>query len=459
VEPLKAAACIGSAFLVNWRLTLLSLIVAPPAALVFGRIGKQLKRAARKQMESMSRVYAVLEQTFNGLRVVQTYGGQRMMRQAFHRENKQYYREAMQIQKFDALTNPTTEAVATVAVMLALLPGAYLVLRGETTLFGVQLSATPMDVAELALMYTLLGGVLDPARRLASVYSKLRKSSAACERVYALLDRAPEIQEVSHALPFPSEFQTLEFRNVSFSYGTADASQTNRGPALDDLSFDVQAGETVALVGGNGSGKSTLASLLNRLLDPTSGSILVDGCDLRLFSLTDLRTAVRVVPQQAMLFDRSLEENVRCGKSDATPEELRASLAAAAVDTFVDQLPDGLQTQVGERGQRLSGGQRQRVAFARALVGDPSILILDEATSAVDLQTERQIYAQLVNLTRGRTTFIVTHALTPELLNVVTKVVFLERGKVLGAGTHEALLSHLPAYQGLFDSHVQKRAA
>lgn len=458
VEPLKVIACLGTALTVNWRLTLLSMIVAPPAALLFGRIGRELKRAARRQMESMSRVFAVIEETLIGLRIVQTYGGQRSMRRAFHRENKAYYREAMRIQLFDALSNPTTELVATSVVLMALLPGAYLVLRGQDSILGIKLSAGPMDIAELGLMYTLLAGVLDPARRMASVHSKLRKASAACQRIFALMDQQPTIRTAAAPRPFPEAVQTIEFREVAFSYD-APGEKSRREPALDQVSFTVNAGETVAIVGGNGSGKSTLTALLNRMIDPFHGAILFDGVDIREFALADLRQFVRGVPQQALLFDRSLVDNIKLGTVVDDADRLRDAMKSAAVDSFSEHLPDGAETLLGEGGRKLSGGQRQRVALARALVSSPPVLILDEATSAVDARTERQIHSQLSKLSEGRTTFIVTHLLSSELLEHVTKIVFLSRGRVLGVGTHEQLLSILPAYQALAESHRQKRAA
>lgn len=456
VEPLKLAGCLLFAFCINWRLTLFSLVTVPLIGLLFHRFGKRLKKASHRQLESMARIFRVLEETLHSFRVVQAFRNERLHRRRFAAENRDYFRRAMQIHRIDALTNPTVEMIATAAAFLALLPGAYLVLRDQTSIGGLQLAATPMSFPDLALLYTLLAAVLDPARKLSSVYAKLKKASAAADRIFGLLERTPAVTSGHHRREMPAPTKEIEFRHVTFHY---DAAENESPPALDDVSATIRCGEIVAVVGGNGSGKSTLINLLPRFFDPQQGQVLIDGVDLREQPLRGLRSHFGLVTQETLLFDRSILENIRLGKPGASDAEIDEASRLAHVTEFAARLPHGLETTAGERGGRLSGGQKQRIALARAILRDPPILILDEATSAIDAESELLIHQALREFSRGRTIFIITHAMSPALLELVTQVLVMDRGRLLAHGPHEAVLRTCPAYRDLYESQVRQRAA
>lgn len=455
-EPLKAVTCIACAFAVNWRLTALSFVCAPVAVLLFGHLGQRLKRASRRQMESMSRVYRALIEPLQSFTSVLAFRNERLHRRKLARENQDYYEKAMRIVRIDALSSPAVEFLAMVGVFFASLPGAYLVLQGQTSIWGVRLAAYQMEPSELALLYTLLAGVLDPARRIASIFSKVKKSAAASERVFGWMDRRSLVQHRPEMVGLPRHSQTLEFENVTFRYLAGGA---ERPAALDRVTLKIPFGATVAVVGGNGSGKSTLVSLLPRLFDPQHGSVRIDGIDISHVDPRELRQQIGIVTQDTLLFDMTIEDNIRYGWPHASESEIHDAARRAHVLSFVSQMPDGLQTGVGDRGHRLSGGQRQRVALARAILRNPSLLILDEATSAVDLQSEQLIHESLADLTSGRTTLIVTHTVSQALLDQITHVLVMEQGRVVAFGPHQDVSATCPAYQRLFDGQARKKAA
>ncbi|MEE3284344.1 MAG: ABC transporter ATP-binding protein [Planctomycetota bacterium] len=457
-EPLKALTCVVLAFMVNWQLTLMSLLFVPLFGIVFYRYGKALKAASLRMMESMSRIYETLAESFRMLKVVIAFNGTNRQREKFRRENREYYHKAMQVVKVDSLTNPTTELLGLAAVCVALLPGAYLVLRGTRTIWDIRLTTEVMDVARLSLLYAFLAGTIDPIRKLSSVYSRLKRATAATDRIFELMDRVPTV--VSPELPQQIEpcHRSIEYRNVSFRY---DGQLEDAPEALSKVNLLVEAGEVLALVGGNGSGKSTLVHLLPRLFDPTEGSIRIDGIDVREANPIELRNQIGIVTQEPLLFDDTVFENIRFGQPQATREEIHDAAQQALVTEFVDQFPDGFETMVGEGGGRLSGGQRQRITLARAILRDPAILVLDEATSAIDASSEDKIHEVLRQFVRNRTVLMITHSLAPSVLELVTRVVVMDSGRIIATGRHEELLQSCPVYRQAFYSriHVDADAA
>ncbi len=457
-EPLKAATCIVMAFLVNWQLTLLSLLFVPIFGLVFYRYGKALKAASHRMMESMSRIYETLAESFHALKIIIAFNGTGRQKEKFRRENREYYHKAMQVVKVDSLTNPTTELLGLAAVCVALLPGAYLVLRGTRGIWDIRLTTEVMDVARLSLLYAFLAGTIDPIRKLSSVYARLKRASAATDRIFELMDRIPRV--VPPELPQQVEpcHRSIEFRNVSFRY---DGQSGEAPEAISKINLLVEAGEVLALVGGNGSGKSTLVHLLPRLFDPVEGSIRIDGIDIREIDPFELRKQIGIVTQEPLLFDDTVFENIRFGRPEASRDEVLEAARRALVTEFVEQFPDGYDTIVGERGGRLSGGQRQRVTLARAILRDPAILILDEATSAIDAISEDKILEVLGAFVKDRTVLMITHSLAPSVLELVTRVVVMDSGRIIATGRHEELLQSCPTYRQAYYSriHVDSDAA
>lgn len=450
-EPLKALTCLVLAFWINWQLMLLAVLFVPVAGVVFHRIGKMLKKASQKSMESIARIYKVLEETFEAIKIVIAFDGGARHLQHHHRESKNFYHKSMKIAMADALTNPATELLGMSAVVLAMLPGAYLVLRETTSIWGIALSSGLMDMAELSWMYALLAGMFDPIRKLSSVFSKVKRAGAAADRVFELIDMKSQVVEPAVARPLANRIQSVEFREVGFTYLTRGHA---RPTVLDNVNLKVTRGEVVAVVGENGSGKSTLVNLLPRFFDPDRGSVLLEGVDIRDCSLADLRSHIGTVTQETFLFDDSIYENIRYGNRDASHAAVIKAADQAFVTQFLDQLPEGMKTRVGEKGSSLSGGQRQRIALARAMLRNPDVLILDEATSAIDSLSERLIHESLETFVRDRITFVITHSISDSILKLITGVVVLERGRVIASGKHAELLESCGAYRRLYRAQV-----
>lgn len=457
-EPLKCLACFGLAMWVNWRLTLLSVFFLPLLALFLNWYGHVLKRASRRVMDSMTRIYKVLEETLEGLKIVISFGAASRHNDQFRRENDRFYSKAMRVVRIDAFAKPTMEVLGLLAMFVAMLPGAYLVMEQKTSIWGIRLTSDVISVPGLCMLYALLLGMLDPCRKMSATFSKLKRCSAALDRIFELVDREPQVREPDDPLPLRRLSEAVEFRDVSFEYEPRHQADA-RGPALSDVNLTVRAGEVVAIAGPNGCGKSTLVSMLPRLYEPTHGDVYFDGVPIRQTRFRELRDQVGLVTQDTMLFDDTIAENIRYGKPDATQAEVEDAARRAHVTDFAQAMPLGLNTPIGERGKELSGGQRQRVSLARAIVRDPAVLVLDEATSAADAQSEAFILNALETFIEGRTVFVITHSITPSLLKLIDRIVVMQAGSIVGAGTHEEMLRTCSVYESLYRAKTTAKAA
>lgn len=458
-EPLKAGACILAGFVVNWRLTALALIVVPIAGWLFSYLGKRMKRGVHRMLDAMAVMYKFLEETFHNARIVLAYQQQSRVRREFLQKNSQFYRQSMRLVQIEALTNPLTEFLGMSAILLGVLPGGYLLLRNTTSIGFLQLASEPITVAELVTLYALLAGVLDPLRKFSKYFAFIKQAGTALERAYKMLDQATLAPHPVHPVELPERFGELEFRDVHFEYATRDGSAAGRTPVLHGVSFTVQAGEMIAIVGPNGSGKSTLLGLLSRFFDPSAGAVLIDGIDLRDVAPRTLRGRTAIVPQEPILLDDTIVANIRYGCPDAAPAVLQNAAEQASVLEFAKNLTHGLETAVGPQGRALSGGQRQRIALARAMVRDPELLILDEPTAAVDALSEQLVQRALREFVKGRTTFLITHQLSAAWLEMISRVVVLDQGRVVAIGRHDELLKVCPIYQRLFAQGAVRHAA
>lgn len=448
-EPLKAIACLTIAFFISWQLTLLFVLIVPVAIAIMTTASKKMKKASRRVLEKMGSLYKILQETFQGLRIVKAYTMEPYERRRFQDAAREYAERSIRVTRIDALTSPLVELTGVIAILIAVLAGAYLVMSGQKRIFGVQLTSTPMEMAALLTLYAQLIGMADPIRKLSSVYTKLQSSAAACDRVFAALDRVPQVQPNLDGPRLDRHCKDVEFQNVCFSY-------TPDRPVLTAVSLRVRAGETIAVVGANGSGKSTLINLLPRFYDPDHGAILVDGVDIRKANLRSLRKQIALVSQDPILFDDTIAANIRYGDRNATPEQVEEAARKAFAHDFITA-KGGYEVRLGDLGSSLSGGEKQRIALARAILRDPSILILDEFSSAIDPVSDRLIHDALQEFKKGRTTFFITHKM--HTVQMADRIVVLDNHAVAATGTHAELIAASPVYRGLYEAQIQIKAA
>jgi subfamily B ATP-binding cassette protein MsbA len=453
-EPLRAISCLSIALWLNWRLTCLALVLVPVSAMTANRAGQIMKRAVRRSLESMSNIYKILQETFQGIVVVKAFTMERRERRRFFLETKSLYKKSVRVATIDALSDPVLEMLALSTVSIALLAGSYLVLNGtiflDLGLFKLQLASQRMAIEDLLYLYATLAGISDPVRKMANVHSRIQRAAAAADRICSLMDRQPRVADKPKAARLRRHHKTIEFDEVGFSYN-------GRDPILRGVSLTVRHGETVALVGPNGCGKSTLMSLLSRFWDVESGAIRIDGQDVRDVRQRSLRSQIGMVIQETILFEDTIANNIAYGNRQANRDAIIAAAKRAYAHQFISAMPDGYETVIGERGLGLSGGQRQRIALARAMLLDPAILILDEATSAVDIQDEALIRKAIEEFSRNRTTFLITHSLGS--LQFADRIVLINAGRIESVGTDSELRRTSPLYRRLHEIHFQRESA
>ena len=458
-EPLKLFGCLAGAAWVNWRLLLFSLLICPVAGYLMVTLAKVTKRANKKAMEESAKLLNRLFQSVTYMRVVRAFTSEDDERERFKEVADTVYQKSMRISVFDALSRINNELLGVSMITLSVLAGGYLVLN-ETLfmqVFGldIRMCDAPMSFGRLMLFFGFLIGVADPLRKLANVYNQVQGGAVAADRVFPLIDQVPAVQDPASAVAFPSGALEIEFDNVRFEYDAGN-------PILNGVSAKLEAGASMAIIGHNGCGKSTLVNMIPRFFDarPTengpAGVVKIGGHDVRDYRVKELRQSIGYVTQQTMLFSDTVRNNIAYGSEGATDEQVIAAAKQAHAHDFIAAMDDGYDTEIGDRAGRLSGGQRQRISLARAILKDPEILILDEATSQIDPESDYLIHQTLADFIKGRTTVVITHRMST--LDLVDQIMIMKDGKVLDCGTHELLLRRCPEYQKMRNVSLMEAA-
>ncbi len=427
--PVRVIGGIGAMLWCSWRLTAASVLVFPAVALLIYAAGRRMRRHTGEVQSRMADLSAMLQETLSAIRLVRAYNTQEYEERRFGERNLETVRASLRAARISAALQPLVELVAMIAIASAMLVG------------GWEIVQTRLDGPRLLLFVIFAQQVGTSLNSLARMNLSLQQLAAAAARIFDILALQPEVIERPNARPLAKVHGAIALENVSFAYD-------GKEQVLRDVSFRLAPGEKVALVGVSGAGKSTIANLVLRLYEPNSGRVTVDDQDVRDVTVSSLRQAIALVPQETTLFSGTVAENIAYGRQDLPRESIQAAAVAAGADDFIRALLQGYDTLVGERGVTLSGGQRQRVAIARALVRDPKVLILDEATSSLDAGTEAAVQEALQAATRGRTTLIIAHRLSS--LRKVDRIILLQNGAVAEAGSHAELVRKRGAYYSLY---------
>jgi ATP-binding cassette subfamily B protein/subfamily B ATP-binding cassette protein MsbA len=441
-EPLKMTVCIIGAAYINWRLLVFSMLICPLAGYLMITLARMTKRANKKAVEDSAKLLDRLYQALTYLRAVKTFTNEDKERERFQLVARDVYKKGMKIAFYNSLSRINSELLGVGMITLSVLAGGYLAINHQTHLFGVRMCDAPMDFGGVIAFFGCLIGVADPLRKMADVYNTIISGVVAADRVFPLIDQTPSVTSPPNPTTIPAGRLSIEFDNVEFSY-VQDTDQDRR--ILKGLTADIPAGSSLAIIGHNGCGKSTLINLIPRFFDVENGSIRIGGHDLRDYRVKDLREKVGYVTQLTMLFNDTIAENIAYGNSTATLAEVKAAAKQAHAHDFIQELDEGYDSHIGEHGGKLSGGQRQRLSLARAILKDPEILILDEATSQIDPESEQLIHKTLAEFIKGRTTVVITHRLST--LDLVDQIMIMNDGQVVDCGTHEQLMARCHSYQ------------
>ncbi len=428
-DPLLIIGFMIGLFYMSPKLTLVTLITLPISAFIIGGVTRKLKRGATITQSLMGRIISQFEEAISGARIIKAFNAQRYVRDGFEKTNEEHKSVSRSIFTRQEMASPLSEFLGISVAVAVLFFGGLLQFRGE---LGMTL---PQFVVYIAFYWR----VLEPAKSIANAYANVQRGLVSGERVFAILDADPEIKNREKALRKETFDREIEYRDVSFKYSSE--------PVLKNIDLLIEKGEMVAIVGPSGAGKSTMADLLPRFYDVTGGSILLDGVDIREYNLKDLISLMGIVTQEAILFNDTVYNNISFGMEGVTKEDVVRAATIANADEFIVQMPQGYDTNIGDRGAKLSGGQRQRLAIARAVLKNPPILILDEATSSLDTESERLVQDALLKLMKNRTSIVIAHRLST--IQHADQIVVLQSGKIVERGTHSELLSKKGLYSHL----------
>jgi subfamily B ATP-binding cassette protein MsbA len=431
-QPITIIGAISVLLLMDWKFTVVTLILFPTCLLPLRIYGRRARKALRGQFEGMGEMVVTMQETFAGIRVIKSFAREAHQEKEFKRSNQLQFSQMMRIIRSMEATGPLVETIAALGIGLALL-----------YVYAANLSA--------GRFFGLITGIFilyDPIKTLSKIQIVMQQSIAATTAIFALLDSEPTVQDAPNAVALSSWQGRIDFENVTFRYANTVTD------AVSNLTLRIQPGKTHALVGASGAGKSTILSLILRLYDPTSGAVKIDGHDLRSVTQKSLREQIGLVTQETFLFHDTIFNNIRFGRLDATPEEVREAAKAAYAHDFIMAQPKGYQTVIGDKGCLLSGGQQQRLAIARAVLKNAPILLLDEATSSLDSESEQQIQKALAKLAAGRTVIAIAHRLSTVLS--ADQIIVMDGGHIKEIGTHAELLEKSGYYRRLYDHQFNR---
>ena len=433
-EVIKLVLCLGIAFYIDFDLTLGVMIVTPILIITVRKYAKRLKRSGKQRQEALDSLNSKLQETLSGIRVIRAFATEKHEINDFKKKNINLKKIAVKSARYNAKANSIMEAMNYIIIALLLMFSGYRVLRAK--------NFTPGDfitiVGAISSMYT-------PARRAMTRFNSISANISSITRVSEILEEVPAIVNKKDCLKFENFARDITFENVDFKY------KDSTEKILKNINLDVKKGETIAFVGNSGGGKSTLVNLIPRFFDVSGGSLKIDGIDIRDYEIKSLRKAIGIVPQETFLFSGTILSNIKYSRQNATFEEIVEAAKQANAHEFIENLSDGYNTEIGERGVKLSGGQKQRIAIARAILENPQILILDEATSALDNESEKLVQDALEKLMDGKTTFVIAHRLTT--IENSNKIVVIQKGEIKEVGNHNELLNKNGIYKALYNKN------
>lgn len=412
------------------------LLILPIFVFLIGKIGNSLKRSSVKGQTQLGGLFALLEESLSNIRIIKAFGKEERRQQQFEQANAQYAHTMVKVARKREASSPLSEVLGTVALVGILLVGGSLVVKGK------------MLSSVFIFFVIIFARLIPPVQAIVKAYNSILKGSASAARIFEIIDADEQIIEQPQAFVLCNFEHSVEYRDVSFVYRSHD-DEERMVPVLKHINLTLPKGKTIALVGPSGSGKTTLADLLPRFYDPTEGAIWIDGHELRTLNINSLRQQIAIVSQHCILFNDTVANNIAFGRPDLSREQIRHAAQVAFADQFIQQLPQGYDTIIGERGLALSGGQRQRISIARAVLKDASILILDEATSALDAESEHEVQQALNALLQGRTSLVIAHRLST--IQNAHEIVVLKEGVIVEKGTHFSLIEQGGEYKRLVE--------